>query len=529
MTQLLNSFLTSDSLDFAIRHISNFYDTDFFPRTEEFLALSHSWAEVKTHLLSSNLDQIHSASPIAIPWPKVRSSYRIVHRLEPLDAIVYTALAKVISDQIEASRAPTDVACSYRLSSHPTSFFGNGTGFETFRTRCEEHSFMHSHVLCADITDFYNKIYLHRLQNAIQLAVQQPPHIANRIEYFLTSLNTKASQGVPVGPAASIVMAEATLNDVDQFLFGKGVVHVRYVDDFRIFGTFEQLQQLVQSLTLYLHESQRLTLNSEKTYIVTTEEFRTNDINNQYQQEKLQIFGAIEGVNPYAMPEGNDDEENEEAAIEYEVGNAGEVLTEAIGKLLQYPTLDLGLTRAIVRSAKAHKTSDLVPVLLQKLDFFSPAINDVILYLDAVSSDEFLIAHSEVLEAVCDSPAMNIVAARMWVCWYFARHRTLLMMPKVRDFIANSGDLRSQAQAAITMQNQSWVKERKTTLLHHALWSRRSVILAATVLSKDEREKWLQPLLGNNSLSLVDKWMAKWVIAGSPHTVAVPVPQDVPW
>jgi hypothetical protein len=262
----LKNLITEASLDFALRHISHYYDTDFFPRTEEFLAIQHAWPSVKDYILNSELDEVLSAAPIVEPWPKPRSGFRIVHRPEPIDSIVYAALAKTIAPLVEAARASPEVACSYRFAESDTSFFANGSGFNVYRERCENLSKTFPYVLSTDISDFYNKIYLHRLQNAIQSATDSPSGISKRIEYFLTALNTKASQGVPVGPAASIIMSEATLIDVDQFIDGRGFKHVRYVDDFRIFGnSLDELRALLQDFCVYLHENQRLSLSPEKT------------------------------------------------------------------------------------------------------------------------------------------------------------------------------------------------------------------------------------------------------------------------
>lgn len=332
MTQPLKTLITEDSLDFALRHISHYYDTDFFPRTEEFLAIGHSWEEVKAHILNSDLDRILSATPLVEPWPKTRSGFRIVHRPEPLDSLVYAALAKTVAPFVEGARASPEVACSYRISASDTSFFAEGSGFHVYRERCETLSAAFPYVLSADISDFYNKIYLHRLQNAIQLTTDNPSGISKRIEYFLTSLNTKASQGIPVGPAASIIMAEATLIDVDQFIFGRGFEHVRYVDDFRIFGnSHQELTTLLQDLFVYLHENQRLSLSPEKTRIRKSEEFISQELNNQYQLEKLEIFGEIEVVNPYTM-----EVEDIDLVV---VDDAGEILLDALNRITKFETL----------------------------------------------------------------------------------------------------------------------------------------------------------------------------------------------
>lgn len=513
MSQPLKTFLTEESLDFALAHIMSFYDTDFFPRTEEFLAIAHNWKEVKQHLLSSSLDQLLSASPVVEPWAKVRGGYRIVHRLEPIDSLIYTAMAKRVLGDVEKSRLSPEVACSYRFTQEWDSFFGEGTGFEVYRERCYALAEKYQFVLCADIADFYNKIYLHRLQNALQLACDEPKDISKKIESFITALNTKASQGIPIGPAASIVMSEATLTDVDKFVMEKGHEHVRYVDDFRIFGdTFSGLQVLLQSLTTYLHENHRLSLNSEKTFIVTGENFVDKELNNQYAQEKLQILGEIEGADPYS----HDPDEEADAVP---TADLPEVLVAALEKLIDRDTLDLGLARTIIRRAKAHTVPNIAPILLENLFFLAPVVNDVVLYLDALSAASLLSEFEGLLTAAVSDPAMDIRTVRLWFEWYFARRIELLSVGSIKAFVWSSERLRPQAQAAILLKNESWIKERKNKILHYAYWDRRSIILAASVLAKDERDKWLTPLMKNDGVSMLDRWMMKWVLDGSSANV----------
>lgn len=509
MTQPLSTLITPASLDFGLRHISHYYDTDFFPRAEEFLAIEHSWGEVKKYILEADLDQLLSAPPIVEAWPKPKSGFRVVHRLEPIDSIVYAALAKTVAPAVEAARTNPEVACSYRISESDTSFFADGSGFHVYRTRCENLSKVFPFVLSADISDFYNKIYLHRLQNAIQSATDIPAGISNRIEYFLTTLNTKASQGIPVGPAASIIMAEATLIDADQFIYGRAFEHVRYVDDFRIFGnSYQELQALLQDFCVYLHENQRLSLSPEKTRISKSQDFVRLELNNQYQLEKLEILEEIEVVNRYSL-----EVEDVDLAV---MDNAGEILLDALTRITKFEALDLGVIRAIVRRARAHGIKDIAENLLDNIEFFAPAVNDIALYLDSVTDTNFVSSHAHKLQEICDPPASNIRAVRLWFEWYFSRHLALLDFNKIRAFVFSSKRLRPQARAAITMGNQAWVKDRKNQLLHYAYWDRRSILMAAQTLSKDEREKWLTPLIRGGSLDRMDKWIAKWVMSGAP-------------
>lgn len=516
MGKRLGELITGDNLDFALAHVTSYYDTDFFPRADEFFAICHRWEEVKKYILDSDFEGIFSATPMTEPWPKTKGGYRVVHRLEPIDCLIYTAFAKAVSTRVEASRASPEVACAYRLTDSYDRFFGDGSGFEVFRERCEALSNTHEFVLCTDIADFYNKIYLHRLQNALELAVSKD--IASAIESFLSLLNTKASQGIPVGPAASIVMSEVTLNDVDKFLYTRGVEYVRYVDDFRIFGsTKEYLEKILQDLVIYLHETQRLSLNSSKTYILNSSDYIEQELNNQYAQEKIKIFGDLDGVGIYSMHSSAEEDFGGEQKEDVE--DVGEVLFESLSKMFNYESLDLGLIRAIVRRAKAHKSDSIFDLLIERLDFVLPAINDVILYFDSLSDNEFLEEKTQIFSSIISSGVMNIRVARLWFEWYFSRHQILLQNLTIRNFIFGSESLRSQAIAAISTKNEAWIKERKGRLQHYAHWDRRSIILAASVLSKDERDNWLKPLLKGNSLSHLDKWMIQWVLEGSSRSL----------
>ena len=155
--------------------------------------------------------------------------------------------------------------------------------------------------MTTDISDFYNKIYLHRLENAISAATSSSK--GKSFEKFLMALNTNNSQGIPVGPAASIIMSEATLIDVDDFIAHRSFSYVRYVYDIRIFADSEHdLDILLQELTLYLHQTHRLGLVADKTKIIESQVFLQQELNNQYQLEKLEILETIETVYPPTTP-----------------------------------------------------------------------------------------------------------------------------------------------------------------------------------------------------------------------------------
>lgn len=511
----IKDLMTEEALNFSRRHLTAYYDTDFFPKPFEFGAIWYKWKDV-VHVLSSPGWQPFG-NPIAIPWRKPRGGYRVVHQLDPVDSVVYAAAVHSVSEQIEAARQPRHkkVACSYRIKPDPYSFFVSGSGFTDYRTKCEELAAQYRYVLTTDVSDFYNRIYLHRLENAVSSAVGNCE--GKDIEIFLLALNNHTSQGIPVGPAASIVLSEAVLVDVDQYISERGIKHVRYVDDIRVFSQSKHnLDIFLQDLTLYLHQVHRLGLVGDKTRILESQTFIQEELKNQYQIEKLEILRDIEVGNPYGSePRIAPADLTEDAA---------ETLLNALKRIEKHEHLDLAVARAIIRRAKANRIPDLAIHLLRNVHFYRPVINDLVLYLDAVTGRENIDRIRTAIHEMLLDQSFDDKATAEWFSWYISKHRALASDDDVRQVLNYSNGLRYGAAAAVTLGSVAWVRRHKDNLLNLGPWDRRAVIFAAQILSRDEREKWLRSLSRNGSLTCLDKWLIDWVVAGAPQVEPLAAP-----
>lgn len=502
------TILTEQALEFAKAHISKYYDSDFFPKPPEFDAIWHSWDDVKKELSSKNISKFWVIPPRALAAPKTTGDFRVVHQLEPLDAIIYTALAFEIADAIEEARPPANekVACSYRFNLEDGNFFSGGTGYGDFIEAVETLSDKFEYILVTDITDFYNQIYLHRLNHAIEYADKDLKSVGDDLEGFISRLNSKASQGIPVGPAASIVMSESVLIDVDLYIKNQGFHHTRYVDDFRIFGdSFEQLRQLQQSLTLYLYENHRLVLSGYKTEIKNADDYVKQKLHNPYAEEKTDLFKSLEIFNPYT-------EDVEEIEIEIEDENELLIarLTHIINRVLEFKKLDIGLARSAIRRARRHAVVEVLEPILDNLELFAPVINDVVLYLEEVIDDDTAQTLCLRFAELIDSPVLDLDLVRYWVEWHLSAHRNYLANDQIYNFIKKTPYFTNRARAAITLGDLAWVRDKKAVLHHLGSWERRALLNAARVLPGDEREHWLKLTEGSSPL-LIDRWMAKWV------------------
>lgn len=500
------SKLTEASLDFAKRHIESYYDSDFFPKAFEFDAIWHSWDDVKKHLLGCNISKLRTKHPLTMASKKPSGSYRIVHQLEPIDTIIYTALAFLVVHDVENSRADKRIACSYRFSIEEGGFFEKNAGFKMFTDIIETLSDSYSFILVTDIADFYNQIYLHRLNNAIERAEPSLKAIADDIEKFISSINDKASQGVPVGPAASIIMSEAVLIDIDEYISNLGVEHTRYVDDIRIFSNSRnELESVLEKITLYLHETHRLTLASDKTKIQNTTEYVESVLHNQYEMEKIEIFETLEILNPYSG-----EVEYEEVVIEKKPDLEGHLkhITEQIFKR---DTLDLGLARALIRKAKVNRIQFVADTIFSNFDFFSPVINDVVLYFRALSKGDWDSDNLNNFLLILKSSAISQSMVRYWIEWYFSGSESLLKNLEIRKFINQSAFVENQALAALTSKNVSWVREYKNKVFYVGEKGKRAILRSTKILPSDERDNWLRNIEKNTAEEL-DRWLIKWII-----------------
>ena len=254
--------------------------------------------------------------------PKHTNGFRVVAQLEPYDSLLFLGIAREAGEPIERIRVPEGrgIACSYRIGFTPDGqLFKRPGGWEQFqdtaRVRCGDARI--KYVLTADISDFYNQIYHHRIESALELSGVEQVRCRN-VETLLGGLTAEQSRGVPVGPTPSILLAEACLADVDDFLLRRGFDHVRYVDDFRIFCTSRSIAiEALHAMTDYLNSAHKLSLEGTKTRIHTKKEFLTRELEDP---ERLERERTTQHINEIlsAIPSSYVDPDDEEAVKEIE-------------------------------------------------------------------------------------------------------------------------------------------------------------------------------------------------------------------
>jgi hypothetical protein len=271
------------SILLALKNIVHFGDTDVFP-----LPLERHWFEedepgVLAVLRNFDVRFDETVGSYPVTFEKVLTGvgyngFRAATQIDPLWNAYLLALVIELAPHIEAARVPVErnTVFSYRYLPDLESggLFSKTEGWRSFQERALALASDAKFVLATDISDFYQRIYHHRLENALQLAAPNK-EAAKRVQVILFKLAGGTSYGLPIGGNAARLLAELLLNRVDRLLLASSVTFCRFVDDYLIFAkTREEAQRALVTLSDSLMRNEGLTLSRNKSRLMSASEFR---------------------------------------------------------------------------------------------------------------------------------------------------------------------------------------------------------------------------------------------------------------
>jgi len=371
--------LSRDSVEWSVDHLARHLDTDIFPKAFEFQAMSHSKQEVVDCLGKKDICQWTTRPLRKCLTPKHRYGFRVATQLDPLDMVFYTALIFEIGEELERSRIPAGDRISFSSRFKVEAdfhLFDKTVGYPEFQAHSRELAGRYPYIVLTDIADFYPRLYLHRLENALDAKLPAHATHAKATARLLKSWNQHVSYGIPVGNNPSRLLAELAIDDVDRALLSEGIVFARY----RIFcrSTQEAYQGLARLANL-LYEMHGLTLQAEKTQIMLTERFLKEILESERRKELKALaesFRAIlEGLgidDPYQIVEYA--ELPPEVKKTVDAMNLCGLLTEEIKQ--EEP--DLALVKMLTNRIGWLKVADPVWEVLHNLDKLHPAIAEIV-------------------------------------------------------------------------------------------------------------------------------------------------------
>lgn len=312
------------------------------------------------------------------------SGFRWGTQIDPIWNVYLLALVLTVAEQIESKRLNSDIVFSYRFKPDVAagSLFDKEVGWQKFQHISVMHAQNNNYVLRCDISDFYPRIYHHRLENALKKATSNGD-IINRIMTILQSISDNVSYGLPVGGAAARILSELLLNRIDRLLVSESITFCRFVDDFVVFAkNKEEAYSALISLNDLLLTNEGLSLQKTKTRIMTSKEFlSTSEFSTPEEHEaerdteerafrRLRVY-----FDPYSQTAESDYEKLKAELSKFDI-------VGMLGRELSKSRIDEGLSRRLISALKHLKPAvqnDAVKSLINSLDLLYPIYPAVML------------------------------------------------------------------------------------------------------------------------------------------------------
>ena len=486
--------LGAAELEDALKYLLAVGESDFFPAPFELSALDHSWDKVRPVLESVELLSYRPRRAVTMIGPKSHFTIRPIQLLDPVDAVLYTALAFRLAAAIQRKRDQyqAGIVYSYHFdasrSGQPRVLQSDWDGY---RDAVREKAGRAGAVATADIADFFPRLYLHRLENALShLGGDEPASRA--LMRLVEEWAHGTSQGIPVGLRASNVLAEALLIEVDEYLLSLEIDFVRYLDDFTIFGKADtDCQAALFELGARLLHSQSLSLNSDKTRIFTSRGFIDWRLepHSKEQEVRDQIIDSVFDGDIYKDIEYAElDDETRQAVDEVDARQWLE--TALAGEIV-----DLKTVKFVLNFLSALRRPDLVGPVIENLDRLLPAseaLGRFFSVLDEIDSEDRAKVGGQLLAYINNAAFVPDFQA-MWLLEPFTRSPAWNQLSSIRQVARNHRDpmVRRQAFLAIGQsRDRGAILDARLAFEAAGEWEARAILYACRSLPRDERDKF---------------------------------------
>lgn len=512
---------------FAIENIIRYGDTDIFPYPIERQIFKDKRDDIIKLLECINGSFEELIGQIPIEHEKLLNTvgytgFRQGTQIDPIWNAYLLGSVAFVGNDIENSRISPDNnnVFSYRFKpdAEDYSFFDKDYGWLAFQNRSIQHAKNFKFVLTCDISDFYPRIYHHRLENALKKATKQSDTI-KQIKYLLNALSGGVSYGLPVGGNAARLLSELLLNRTDRLLVSRGVTFCRFVDDYHVFGNSkEEIYGSLVCLSEALLNNEGLTIQKNKTRILTSSEFLetstfsdTNIPEDGEEKSKRDFLKIHIHYDPYS-----DTAEEDYEALCDELGKFD--IVGMLASEMQKTRVQEGLTRKLIK-AIAHidkkAKNPVVLSLLENLHILYPIFTTVMILLVSIIEDlskdtraRIFLKLRELLESksyICQVP-VNLAFA-MRVLSHDNSDETDAVLIRVFDETTSMIIKRDIILILAKHNADYWISNQIKHFNTATPWEKRALLISSYIL-EDEGREWRKRI--KTTLSPFDKLVLTW-------------------
>lgn len=515
--------LHQESIQWALEHLKKENDTDLFPRPIEIDIMY-----AKKDILTSYLKNVDIGQYVWNPYrrfiiPKGELSYRIITQLNPIDSVFISAIIYEYGKLIENKRIPKSKSqvFSYRFSPDINgNLYANQHSWKDFWSHCLNKARGFGCMAYLDISDFYNQIYHHTVENMLSVA-EFPNEVKNSIMSLLKYLTQTMSRGVPIGPHFSHLIAEMSLIPIDDSMIAHGIDFCRYADDIIVFAKNNtEARANTYKIAEIIDREQRLILQRQKTKLYSNADFvkyatsmiKDNPLDIE-ESEMIKVISKYSNNDPYIKIPNNNLSTDERIIF------SKKKITALIEKYLSPDFPDYPRLRWLFRRLTQIGVGEAVGYCVANMGSLIPAISDVCQYLISASknySGEWIdlgdkvitLLNSELFKA---NEFFQITLLNLFVCNTKLNH-----IQKILSMYSHSSENIKRKVLLCAYNNKSvpFIRELKETYPSMNDWNKRAYIICCSILPSDERKHFLKYaksfLLSTNYL---EKILIEWSLS----------------
>ena len=491
--------LSKDAVEWAVDFVAQHSDGDLFPRVTEIAAILAQKAKFSGLIAGKQLGDFAPGPHRRFIVPKDEISYRQATQLDPQDTIILSAIVYQYGRLIEARRRPTSEVFSYRFA--PTvedGLYDKYVSWNEFWETVEQRAQDAGAVLYCDISDFYNQIYHHTVEN--QLAESGLPNqVTKWVIALLASTTGGVSRGVPIGPHAAHLVAEASLIPVDNSMADTGLEFARYADDIVVFAESKsEARRALGKLARILDRQQRLILQRHKTRFFSPEDFgkycqkmiEDRPINED-EEELLEIVEKYSGGSPYKSISYNQIDADDWNAL------SDDSITRIIEEYIQADEVDYIRLRWFYRRLAQIGHPGAVDVTLDNLEFLTPCFASICAYiasLQEVEASRWRKIGTRLLKLLDLEEVRESEYFRLSILSLFSRNPEINHFKRLQRLYQSSDSFakREVLLAAKTSGAVDWLREHKEDFDAMDQWQKRAFLYCTHDFPADERKFFIR-------------------------------------
>jgi len=396
--------------------------------------------------------------------------------------------------------------------------FDPNIGYRKFLTECEDRLAsvpQIRYIATTDISDFYARIYHHRLENSLRAATSKTNHVL-ALKNLLSGWNGTESFGIPVGSAPTRLLAEVLLTDIDEALLAAGIDFIRFNDDYRIFSTsYQEAYRAITFLAETLSRNHGLSLQPQKTGIHERNSFIRRflvtplDRELDSLQERFEVLARELGFDNWYEPIDYDQlSEDQKEAID------SLNLKSLLRDELERDEPELPLVRFALRRLGQLGDDTAVDDLFLNLDKLHPAFPDICRYVKSLrflAQDERSALGKRMLDLLNDSIVSGLAYHRMWILELFVTSREWDNEGRFFRLFGVESDQVCRRKLILAMgraHQTHWFQSQWRTLFDQASWPRRALLAGGSCLPGDARKHWYKSI--EPQLDVLELAVMRW-------------------